>query len=199
MHSRGPPFMWMVRTYTACLHSHPLRTTALSASLISSTGDVLAQKIECGSLSLATFDRQRTAMVGLWGLTWMGAPTTLWLRNLQARLPAMAINGDGTTTLHLGNLVRALAIHLGVFAPVTNAAFYGYKELFAGGWQSWAERYATRMQNEFITTTCFSWLFWTPAQALNFTLVPLHFRPIYLNSLMVLWTGYLSFSGHRRY
>ena len=192
--------MW--HAYSRALQSHPIRTNVASAGCISIAGDVLAQRIENGSSSSApAWDARRGASLAVWGFEWMGAPATLWFRWLSTRFPTMIARPDGTS-LHAGNLGRVLLVHLTLFAPFTNAMFYGYKEAVSAQptcGASWSIRFERRLRNEFVATTCYSWLFWTPAQAVNFTIVPLHFRPLYLNSLMVLWTAYLSFSGHRRY
>ena len=97
-------------------------------------------------------------------------------------------------------LPKTLTVHLGLMAPTTNTLFFAYREaLREAPPESWAARFATRMRREFPPTTAYSLLFWTPAQTVNFTLVPLHLRPLFLNSAMVVWTTYLSIAGHRRY
>lgn len=177
------------RSYTALLQSHPLRTNSVSAGCIGALGDSVAQRIESDrAAAVHVWDPLRSAQMFGFCFAWLGAPMSLWFRLLARTFP------EGTPL----KITKTLTVHLGLAAPTTNILFFGYREALRGQ-ASWPERFATRMRREFPATTAYSLLFWTPAQAINFTLVPLHMRPLYLNSAMVVWTTYLSIAGHRRY
>jgi len=176
------------RAYQSALQSHPLRVNALSAGCIGAAGDSIAQNLE-REHSGAPRDLRRTAEMFVFCSTWLGAPQALWFRFLHRVFP------DGTAH----KLAKTLTVHLGLMAPATNTLFFGYRELLRGPQESFPERYYERMRREFPATTAYSLCFWTPAQTVNFAYVPLHLRPLYLNSMMVVWTTYLSIAGHRRY
>jgi protein Mpv17 len=192
------------RAYTAALQSHPLRTNAASSGFIGFCGDAIAQRIEHNSAETSTkkqqwWDSRRAAMLSIWGVFGNGIPGTLWFRWLSLRIPVyLPRPGESKTALHLPSLCRLLAVHLCTYAPASNTVFYGYKEAFSGDAATWAARYERRMRQEFVQTTTFSLLFWIPAQSINFTLVPLHLRPVYANSLMCVWNAFLSYSAHKR-
>ena len=118
----------------------------------------------------------------------MGAPQLLWYRWLHA-LPI--------------SLVPKLAIHLAIIPPCTTTLFFGYTEMGKSlcgraSWETWRDRYLLRMRKELAPTVCYATMFWTPVQAFNFLRIPLQFRPLYLNCMMVLWTTYLSIAGYKR-
>ena len=97
--------------------------------------------------------------------------------------------------------MRAFSCQFARSAHFSNALFFSYQEALKPetALATWAERYTTRMANEFPAVTGYSMLCWIPAQYVNFSYVPLHLRPLYLNTGMVLWTAYLSIAGHRKY
>ena len=182
--------MWRVwRAYTSILQSHPIRTTTATASCITVAGDAIAQKIEASQEHcIASWDTARTAQMFAWGGVWMGAPQLAWFRWLHS-LPF--------------GLVPKLAIQLAVMPPATVTLFFGYTE--AGKsiqgkapWETWRSRYSLRMHKEAPTTVAYATMFWAPVQAFNFWRVPLQFRPLYLNCMMVVWTTYLSIVGFKR-
>lgn len=181
----------MLVAYLRLLQSHPLRTNSASAGCIGAIGDSIAQRIEArGHEGADKFDMVRTAQMFAFCFTWMGAPQSIWFGGLARLFP------EGTQY----KLGKTLTVHLGLMAPTTNTLFFAYREAMRDEpINTWASRFSLRMRREFPTVTARSLLFWTPAQTVNFMLVPLHLRPLYLNSMMVVWTTYLSIAGHRRY
>jgi len=182
--------MW--QAYLRLLQSHPLRTNSVSAGCIGAVGDSIAQHIEASHKhdDAKSFDPMRIAQMSAFCFTWLGAPQSIWFGGLARRFP------EGTPL----KLQKTLFVHLGLMAPTTNTLFFGYREAMRDApAETWASRFSLRMRREFPSTTAYSLLFWTPAQVVNFMLVPLHLRPLYLNSMMVVWTTYLSIAGHRRY
>ena len=176
--------MWqrVLEAYVARLRSHPFSTNAASALVVCGAGDVLAQRYESGRV-----DAYRTAKLAGWGALWMGPAGVVWYAFLERRG---------------GGLARKVVTNQLVFAPTTNALFYLYNEALRSGAAAsppLLDRYATRMRHEFVPTMCTSVVAWVPAQALNLSLVPLPFRPLFLNTCFVLWTAYLSHRGHRTY
>ena len=183
----------MLASYTALLQAYPFRMNALSAGCIGALGDVIAQRIE-GTRegkepSLAHLNIARSTQMFGFCCTWLGVPQVLWFRYLARVFP------DGSAM----RLPKTLLVHLTLMAPTTNTLFYAYREKLRGPDETFLSRYATRMRREFPATTAYSLSFWGPVQAINFTYIPLHLRPLYLNGMMVVWTTYLSISGHRRY
>ena len=171
-----------LEAYTARLRSHPFATNGASALVVCSVGDVLAQRYENGAV-----DGRRTAKLAGWGAGWMGPAGVVWYGWLERRG---------------GGLAAKVATNQVVFAPTTNALFYLYTEALrpgAGADRALLDRYATRMRHEFGPTMAVSVLAWVPAQALNLSVVPLLFRPLFLNTCFVLWTAFLSHRGHRDY
>jgi len=141
---------------------------------------VVAQRYDGGG----AVDARRTAKLAGWGAGWMGPAGVVWYGWLERRG---------------GGLAAKVATNQAVFAPTTNALFYLYAEALKPDAAPLAGRYATRMRREFAPTMAVSVLAWVPAQALNLSVVPLPFRPLFLNACFVLWTAFLSHRGHRDY
>ena len=179
------------RAYLSSLQTHPLRTNSIAAGVIGAVGDGIAQNIErrrqCTDAS--SWSPMRTCEMAVFCGSWLGAPQSLWFRFLSRKIP------EGSPH----KLAKTLGVHMGFMAPATNSLFFAYSEMRRGPNDTWSARFAERMRQEFPSTTAYSMCFWVPTHMLTFTLVPLHLRPLYLNTMMVVWTTYLSIAGHRRY
>ena len=172
--------MWLLHRYVAALKSHPYSANSCSALVVCSAGDALAQAYDGRDSSV-----ERTAKLAGWGAGWMGPAGVVWYGLLE-RLK--------------GGVALKVAVNQAVFAPTTNALFYFYNEAWqASPTRPLKERYYERMSREFLPTMLSSVAYWVPTQAFNLSAVPLHFRPLFLNTAFIFWTAYLSFRGHRRY
>lgn len=171
-----------LHAYAARLKTHPYTTNMASGLLVCSTGDVLSQRYESDD----EYSSQRTLKLAGWGAGWMGPAGVVWYGFLER---------------FGGGLATKVAMNQCMFAPTTNALFYGYNEVWktADDAEPLLSRYVERMSHEFIPTMCTSVVVWVPTQAFNLSVVPLHFRPLFLNTAFILWTAYLSYRGHKKY
>ena len=49
---------------------------------------------------------------------------------------------------------------------------------------------------ETLLCECAGWKFWVPASCMNFWMVPLQYRVLYMSTCGLLWTGYLSYTSN---
>ena len=169
----------MLQRYVAALKSHPYTTNSASGFVVCACGDALTQAYE------GVDDRRRTAKLAAWGAGWTGPAGVVWYGVLNALS---------------GGIGKKLAVNQLIFAPVNNALFYFYNEALApAAAEPLLDRYSRRMANEFLPTMATSVVCWVPTQAFNLSMVPLHFRPLFLSTAFIFWTAYLSFRGHRKY
>ena len=227
----------MFRAVDGFIRANPLRSNIISATLVSSCGDGVAQLLEQRrgggeeeedeEEGKTAYDVSRTVRVGLWG-TLVAAPVFTWLRFLDRVIPGATVR---STALKV-------AAHQGVCSPIHNSIFYGYISAwttFGGGMTlsspttfasgrgasgggngggdaksscsndshgpaavgTWVSRWKTKLEEEFVRTQCIALCTWGPANAFVFYYVPLHYRVVVQVSVGVVWTSYLSMTGHR--
>ncbi|KAJ1449336.1 hypothetical protein M885DRAFT_622642 [Pelagophyceae sp. CCMP2097] len=167
------------QSYVGLLRAYPLRTNVATAVVVGGCGDALAQRIEGTEI-----DKKRMTRVSGWGV-YMGSSSVVWYKFLDRF-------GGGVRGVATKVLLNQVCM-----APATNALFY----LYAEAWKDEAglfERYKKRMEVHFLPTMQQSIIAWVPIQTLNFAIVPLVLRPLFLNVAFVLWTANLSMRGHKR-
>lgn len=170
----------MIRAYVTLLKERPYSTNAVSATVVAVSGDALSQLVE------GKFDLRRNVKLGFWGFGWMGPVGALWYRYLEGQFGA-------------GNIAIKVGVNQIVMAPLMNGLFYFYSECWAVSPEPLVSRYRKRLEHEFLPTIINSFFFWIPTQTINFALVPLHLRPLFLNVAFVLWTANISYRGHKTY
>lgn len=166
--------------YQSCLQSHPLATKACTSAVLSTVSDVLCQRFEQKQ------DRTRTRHVALTGLVWSGPSAHYWYATLEAALRHFVPGIAGLPGLGLRLLLDAL-----VFSPITVFGYFVVRTLLEQGWR-W-EPIRTKLQTKWAPTVRGAWKFWPLVNVINFSVVPLPYRVLYVNVLSVFWTGYLTF------
>ncbi|XP_014677709.1 PREDICTED: mpv17-like protein 2 [Priapulus caudatus] len=120
---------------------------------------------------------------GATGTFLLGPIVFLWYRMLDHWMPGKALR----------ILIPKVVVDQGVLAPCTLALFFAALGTLEG--KSVAD-VKKEIKQKYLTTYLVSWLFWAPAQLLNFYLLPPHFRTVYVGSVALIWTTFLSFVKH---
>ena len=55
----------------------------------------------------------------------------------------------------------------------------------------------SKLKDKFLQVYLCDWILWPPAQMLNFTLVPLRFRVLFVNVMNLAWNTILSYFQHQ--
>lgn len=76
-----------------------------------------------------------------------------------------------------------------LFTPITLGTYFIYNARAEGcGWTD----VKMRLENNYTTALMANYKLWPVAQALNFTIIPLNYRVIFVNFVAIGWNAYLS-------
>lgn len=174
-------FATLLAMYVRAIRTNPVRTKAISTSLLSVIGDLLAQKIAQRDNAEFVLDTRRSASIGLWGLFIMGPALHYWYAVL-----------DRLFFGKFAVLNKLLSDQL-LFAPVFNAAFIvGVGSLEGNPLKEVAETVRTK----FWPSMKANWTLWPAAQVVNFALVPKTFQIVYVNCVALVWSVILAYIAH---
>ncbi|KAM7188736.1 Mpv17 / PMP22 family domain containing protein [Naviculisporaceae sp. PSN 640] len=168
----------MLAWYKARLASRPLLTQAVTTAVLFGVGDVAAQQL-VEKKGLKNHELPRTArMVGYGGVVFGPAATT-WFKLLQRH-----VNFPSSPNK---TMLARVALDQGVFAPTFIGIFLSSMAILEGG--SPREKLQSSYK-ECLTTNYFIWPF---VQMVNFKLIPLEHRVLFVNVISLGWNCYLSF------
>ncbi|KAL1746457.1 hypothetical protein HDZ31DRAFT_62128 [Schizophyllum fasciatum] len=169
----------LFKAYNAALLKRPMLTQCLTAAVLFSGGDVLAQQFveRRGSLH----DYTRTARLALYGGVCFGPPMTLWYRFLN--------------TIKFATPRRAVLYRVwldqALLTPVAVVYFFGMMSLLEGK----PYEAADRVRSAYVPTLIRNWGVFIPAQILNFAIIPPQFRFAYVGVVSLFWNTYLSLAN----
>ncbi|XP_062875178.1 mpv17-like protein [Trichomycterus rosablanca] len=140
-------------------------------------GDFLHQCVaHRGSRDL---DLKRTRNVGLVAFCFHGNFNYFWLRALESRFPGKSV----------GMIARKLVLDQSLASPLATSVFYtgvsaleGKEDIF----EDWREK--------FFNTYKTGLMYWPFMQFLNFLLIPLYLRTVFMGCSAFLWAAFLCFS-----
>ncbi|KAK9504362.1 hypothetical protein O3M35_010712 [Rhynocoris fuscipes] len=160
-------------TYNYWLEVYPYRMQAVQVAGILGLGDVVAQKL----IIKQKFDAQRTLRFMSTGL-FLGPSIHAWflvLEKLYGRSKKVAIYKMVTDQL--------------IFAPTMLATMFTYIKLVNGANKQQLKK---SLKEEYPKLLLDNYKIWPAAQFLNFYLIPVQFRVVFLQSLAVFWNAYIS-------
>jgi hypothetical protein len=170
--------------YKQMLIQKPLVTKSLTSCATNVFSDVLSQKLIQNDKQVEEkkkLDQERLLHASVTGLVWSGPVTHFWYKILFGKLvtfkdPILA-------------LVAQIFLDAIIFSPVTVSGYFAVRSILEGsGWKGIREKLSTRL----FTTVMGAWKFWPAVNIVNFSIVPLEFRVLYMNVLSVFWSGYLT-------
>ncbi|KAJ1468782.1 hypothetical protein T484DRAFT_1920083 [Baffinella frigidus] len=201
----------ILSAYLGLLHAHPLGTKVVTAAVLSTAGDVIAQQLTCrreqrklpavlrGKLTRSKWDLKRTMMFAAFGGFYTGAVQHVWFGLLNSPAVAQLLPAFGTSGVSQA-LARVLINQLIVTPLLYFPLFYAWRGFCRS---ESVPRTLTLARKECWPTLKLNWAFWLPAQALVFAcfsaLVLACFSVTYhvpLCCLLALvWTCLLSFAS----
>ena len=149
----------ILTTYGNAAKRRPLLTQVVTAGVLTTAGDILAQKIEkrpCG------YDIKRTAVMSTFGFCYFGPIVGTWLGVLRR------LNWRVLPTVVCDQLC---------FAPCISAGFVFMHPILSG--QSY-EKAKEIFKDTYFKILRSGWSIWGPAQIINFTFIPFQFRMLYI-------------------
>ncbi|KAK1829221.1 hypothetical protein QBC39DRAFT_138229 [Podospora conica] len=168
----------MLRWYQARLAARPLLTQAVTTSLLFGLGDVIAQQA-VEKKGTAHHDLARTSRMCLYGGAVFGPCAATWFKTLQRHV---VVPGKPNATI-----LARVACDQGLFAPTFIGVFLGSMAVLEGS--SPGERLAAA----YWPALSANWLVWPFVQLVNFKVVPLEHRLLFVNAVSIGWNCYLSY------
>jgi hypothetical protein len=171
--------------YKIMLGQHPLLTKSVTSSGFMIASDAICQKLTMGAQnpkndSKPNLDFGRMAQVAITGLTWSGPVTHAWYGLLEKIVKIQ----DPMLGLFARIILDAI-----IFSPVTVAGYFTWRSMLEGtGLQGTRHK----LRKQFGSTVLGAWKFWPAANIINFGMIPLEYRVLYMNVLSIFWTGYLT-------
>ncbi|KAK1755269.1 hypothetical protein QBC47DRAFT_212953 [Echria macrotheca] len=168
----------MLAWYKARLASRPLLTQATTTALLFGLGDTIAQQA-VDRVGPSQHDFKRTSRMALYGGVVFGPAAATWFKILQRRV-------SFPSSPNLTILAR-VACDQGLFAPTFIGIFLSSMAVLEG---SDPREKLRQSYGEALKT---NYMIWPFVQLVNFKLVPLEHRLLFVNTISIGWNCYLSY------
>ncbi|TQN74430.1 Protein sym-1 [Colletotrichum shisoi] len=167
----------MLGWYQARLAARPLLTQSITTAVLFATGDITAQQL-VDKRGLEKHDLARTGRMALYGGVIFGPIATNWFKFLQHNVVLKNKNAE---------ILARVAVDQGVFAPVMISVFLSSMATLEGS------SVQEKLEKNYKTALTSNYMLWPFVQIVNFKLVPLHHRLLFVNVISIGWNSYLSF------
>ncbi|KKY39229.1 putative mpv17 pmp22 family protein [Diaporthe ampelina] len=167
----------MLRWYQAKLAKRPLLTQVVTTAILFGTGDVIAQQA-VDKKGLEKHDLARTGRMVLYGGAVFGPAATTWYKFLAKNVNLKSPNGT---------ILARVALDQGVFAPVFIGVFLSSMATLEGN------PVKEKLDKNYKTALTSNYMLWPFVQAVNFKVVPLEHRVLFVNVISIGWNCYLSY------
>lgn len=182
MHARR-----LVVRYDAALTATPIRTKVATSFSILTGADVVRQlAVE----RRPTLDAARTARMAAWGATVHPIWIHYWFQCMEAWRPSYAV----ITAANRGAVARLTLQKVAVDTLSGSPAFIAMFLAIAAALESRGSLAAVRekLRADWLSTACAAWSFWPAAHLVSLSVIPVHWRLLYINVLSLGWGTYLS-------
>ncbi|KAK3393656.1 hypothetical protein B0H63DRAFT_458739 [Podospora didyma] len=167
----------MLGWYQARLAARPLLTQAVTTSILFGIGDIAAQQL-VDRKGIEKHDLARTGRMALYGGVVFGPAAATWFQILSRKV---AFKSANTTML------ARVACDQGLFAPAFIGVFLGSMAVLEGSSPS------EKLSRSYWEALSTNWMIWPFVQMVNFKLVPLQHRLLFVNIISIGWNCYLSY------
>lgn len=168
-----------LKWYRSLVDKNPLRVPIITSGFLQSTADISAQYLESNANPQQEYSLKRTAIQGSLGFCFFGpiGSTTMRCLHLFKFRPLTCVMLDQCLT-----------------SPTLNSGFLILHPFLHG--RSWHD-IKTRFWNLYKEVQCRSWSLWAPVQVFNFLFIPHQFRILYLQTINLFWSMFLSYRGNK--
>jgi len=190
-HSLRAFFRGLVLRYDTALTAAPLRTKIFTSFGVLTGADVFRQVVWEKSLTEdgGGFDGPRCARMAAWGLTIHPIWIHWWFHCMEAWRPSYAV----ITVANRGAVARLtfqkVMIDSSTGSPAFVAAFLAMTAALEHGS---LDAVRAKLRSDWLTTACAAWSFWPLAHIVSLSVIPVHWRLLYINVLSLGWGTYLS-------
>jgi hypothetical protein len=168
--------------YGRLLTRYPLATKSITSAVLVGLGDLLSQGIEMWLKDKAQVpDLQRISTMAIFGGVYVGPLLHYWYTFVLGRyFPSPSF----LTVLKKTILDQTLFATFGCYS------FFIGLTLLNGGT---LEQGHTKVRKELWQTLQANWTIWPVVQLVNFSIVPIQYQVLVVNSVAVFWNAYLSY------
>lgn len=175
----------IVAVYNAALLKHPVKTKMATQTCFAFLGDSAAQLL----FERKEFDYHRNVRFMLIG-TFITAPMNiLWVDKIQPKILPMSKRNINVLAM------KRVALGCLVYAPLIVTTVVGTNMFLSG--KVAKEQILPKLAKEQPRTIVSSWIFWAPAQFINYRFVPAHWQIFYMQNASMIWTCFLSWLAHK--
>ncbi|EPE06672.1 integral membrane mpv17 pmp22 [Ophiostoma piceae UAMH 11346] len=179
----------MLGWYKARLAARPLLTQSITTAVLFATGDITAQQLvetrtpkgdktaDGKDDAPAGHDFMRTGRMALYGGAVFGPAAATWYNILQRHV---------VLSTPRKTMLARVAADQGIFAPVFIGVFLGSMAVLEGGSPK------EKIQKQYVNALTANYMLWPAAQMVNFSVVPLEHRVLFVNLVSIGWNSYLS-------
>ncbi|ERS96861.1 protein Mpv17 [Sporothrix schenckii 1099-18] len=167
----------MLAWYKARLAARPLLTQSVTTAVLFAVGDVTAQQL-VERRGPTGHDSMRTGRMALYGGTVFGPAAATWYGILQRHV---------VLSTPRKTMLARVAADQGVFAPVFIGVFLSSMAVLEGGSPQ------EKLEKNYKNALTANYMLWPAAQMVNFSLVPLEHRVLFVNLVSIGWNSYLSY------
>lgn len=165
--------------YLRQLHESPLATKATTSAVIAALADVLAQRLSNSKLPV---NWRRAAILGLYGLLWIGPSNHYWHSWLERNV------AWGTQSISW-RAIKKVCVDQLTYGPLNNILMIFFIAKIVEG-RSWnATR--TRLYYSYPSVQLKGWSLWPAAQWLNHRFIPLNLRVLWSNGVALVWQCFM--------
>ncbi|KAN0131810.1 Mpv17 / PMP22 family domain containing protein [Lactarius tabidus] len=168
----------LFRSFNNLLLKRPFATQCATSAVLFSTGDVIAQQVI--ERKRSKHDFSRTARLLFYGGCLFGPPISKWI----AFLGRLRFSTPTKTIIYRTWLDQTL------MGPFIVGWFFASMSLMEGKGTSGV---ADTLSTKYAPTLMRGWMVFIPAQIINFAVVPPQLRFVFLSSVSLVWSTYLSF------
>ncbi|ORX77650.1 hypothetical protein K493DRAFT_293744 [Basidiobolus meristosporus CBS 931.73] len=169
--------------YTRNLSDRPVVTRSIVSACLASTGDIIAQQIfeKQGD----KYDSFRTMRMAFFGGCIAGPALSVWHPFLDRHI---RLKSRGLAT------ISRVIVDQTLYAPFIIGMFFSIQGLLERGN---VEHVKQKLEKGYFTALQSNYRIWPAAQLINFWLIPLTHRVLFINLVALGWNTYLSWFNQR--
>jgi hypothetical protein len=169
------------RSYLEFLHKHPLKAKVATGVFITGSGDLIGQFVIDGRKEL---DQKRFLNFCLYGFCVTGCFNHFYFGALDKAFGA---------ELTLKVAAKKILVDMAVLNPAELLGFLAWTHFGTLKKTSFLDK----LKQDYLEILIASYWVWFPAQLVNFRLVPIHLRVLFVSCVNVAWYSYGSYISHK--
>ncbi|KAK9501154.1 hypothetical protein O3M35_002245 [Rhynocoris fuscipes] len=176
----------MLATYKKLLSQHTLKVQSIQTAILMGAGDVIAQSVV--ERTQKDYDIYRTLRFTLLGSA-IGPSLYVWYSLLDRIIGKNLASTVNFSLIKLEKPLIKVAIDQGIFAPIFLALFVSTTSLLEG---KGVDDLKNRLKDDYPDILLANYKVWPGVQIVNFSIIPLQFRVLFLQIIALAWNTYLA-------